>query len=63
MCSIQYFVLYSILSTYIHTDHLSGNFNFFRPFGPMTIQATEKNPLLAEDDLLPAAVACRHLAF
>ena len=28
----------------------------------MTIQDAENCPQLAEDDLLPAAVACRHLA-
>lgn len=39
-----------------------GNLNFYRPLGPMTIQAAENCPLLAEDDLLPAAVAYRHLA-
>lgn len=56
MCSV-----YTVQS--IRRGHLLGNLNFYRPFGPMTIQAAEKNPLLAENDLLPAAVACRHLAF
>lgn len=36
-----------------------GNLDFYRPLGPMTIEAAEN---LAEDDLLPAAVACCHLA-
>lgn len=39
-----------------------GNLNFYRPVGPMTIQGAERCPQLAEDDLLPAAVARRHLA-
>lgn len=50
-------------TVYTGGAHLLGNLNFYRPFGPMKIQAAEKNPLVAEDDLLPAAVACRHLAF
>lgn len=42
--------------------HTVGNLNFYRPVGPMTIQGAESCPQLAEDDLLPAAVARRHLA-
>lgn len=34
------------------------NLNFYRSLGPMTIEAAEN---LAEDDLLPAGAASRHL--